>query len=142
MTHILHANSGSDVEHKQAKLMSQGTQQEKQEETKSNPRETTEEEGVKHNYKTGAGAGGYNTGYHAAKINPAPTGEIADQAEAQPDSSVSPKSATTASVTDSPKERRVSFLHKVRGEAKIIAGKMSGKEDKVEEGKRILHGEV
>lgn len=102
----------------------------------------TSEAGVKHIHTAGAGTGGYDTGYHPAKMHTPPTGTRADDAEAQPGSPVSPTSVTTASATNSPKERRVSFLHKVRGEAKILAGKMSGKEEKVEEGKRIIHGEL
>lgn len=129
--------SKNDYDHE---LKSQETQQRKPEETRSNIRDVTSEEGVKHTHKPGAGAGDYDTGYHPAKMFPPPTGERADQS--QPGSPVSPTSTATANVSDSPKERRVGFLHKVRGEAKIIAGKVSGKEDKVEEGKRIIHGEL
>ncbi|KAG0701656.1 hypothetical protein DFH29DRAFT_925718 [Suillus ampliporus] len=99
-------------------------------------------EGVKHTEKVGTGAGGHDTDYHPAKLHPPRTGESADLAEAQSGSPVSSTSAPAASMSDSPKDRRVSFLDKVRGEAKIIVGKMSGKEGKVQEGKRIMHGEV
>ncbi|OAX37474.1 hypothetical protein K503DRAFT_231903 [Rhizopogon vinicolor AM-OR11-026] len=132
--------SKDDREHKQAKLTSQETQQKTREETQSHTREVTDEEGVKHTHNAGAGTG--DTDYRPAKMYPAHTGERADQGRAQPTSPVSPTSATTASANGSPKERRVSFLHKVRGEVKIIAGKVSGNEGKVEEGKRIIHGEL
>ncbi|KAG2139802.1 uncharacterized protein EDB93DRAFT_1089992 [Suillus bovinus] len=99
------------------------------------------DEDMKHTHKAGARTGAYDTDYHPAKLHPPPVGESASQAKAQPDSPVSPASAPPASVTSS-KEHRVSFMDKLRGEAKVIAGKMTGKEDKVEEGKRIMHGEV
>ncbi|KAG1846919.1 hypothetical protein C8R48DRAFT_732338 [Suillus tomentosus] len=102
------------------------------------------DEGIKHTVKAGARTGGYDSDYHPAKLHPPPVqvGESTSQAKVQPDSPVSPASAPPASVADSSKEHRVSFLDKLRGEAKVIAGKMTGKEDKVEEGKRIMHGEV
>jgi hypothetical protein len=101
------------------------------------------DEDIKHTHKAGARTGGYDTGdYHPAKLHPPPVGDSTSQAEAQPDTHVSPASAPPTSVRDSSKERRVSFLDKVRGEARIIAGKMTGKEDKVEEGKRMMHGKV
>lgn len=101
------------------------------------------DEDIKHTHKAGARTGGYDIGdYHPAKLHPPRVGESTSQAEAQPDTLVSPASAPPASVTDSSKERRVSFLDKVRGEARIFAGKMTGKEDKVEEGKRMMHGKV
>ncbi|KAG1790451.1 uncharacterized protein HD556DRAFT_1242409 [Suillus plorans] len=106
------------------------------------PSETTESQAAK--TAVVGSAGGYDTDYHPAKLHPPPVqvGESTSQAKAQPDSPVSPASAPPASVADSSKEHRVSFLDKLRGEAKVIAGKMTGKEDKVEEGKRIMHGEV
>lgn len=101
------------------------------------------DEDIKHTHQAGAHTGGYDVGdYHPAKLHPLRVGENTSQAEAQPDTPISPASAPPASVTDSSKERRVSFLDKVRGEARIFAGKMTGKEDKVEEGKRMMHGKV
>jgi len=38
-------------------------------------------------------------------------------------------------------KKKVGFLDKVRGEAKIVMGKIENKQEKVEAGKRILHGE-
>ncbi|KAG1750545.1 uncharacterized protein EDB91DRAFT_1045900 [Suillus paluster] len=104
------------------------------------PGETAESKAAK--TAVAGGAVGHDTDYHSAKLHPLRAGEGADQAESQSGSPVSLTSAPSASETNSPKERRVSFLDKVRGEAKIIAGKMSGKEGKVQEGKRIMHGEV
>ncbi|KAG1897242.1 uncharacterized protein F5891DRAFT_541593 [Suillus fuscotomentosus] len=102
------------------------------------------DEGIKHTDNAGARTGGYDSDYHPAKLHPPPiqVGERTSQAKAQPDSPMSPASAPPASVADSSKEHRVSFLDKLRGEARVIAGKMTGKEDKVEEGKRMMHGEV
>lgn len=97
------------------------------------------DEDTKHTHHTGARLGGYETDYHPAKLHPPPVVESTTQADAQSDS---PVSAPPTNVADSSKERRVSFLDKLRGEAKIIVGKMSGKDDKVEEGKRIMHGQV
>jgi hypothetical protein len=39
------------------------------------------------------------------------------------------------------RRKKVGFFDKVRGEAKVIVGKIEHKKEKVEEGKRILHGE-
>jgi hypothetical protein len=39
------------------------------------------------------------------------------------------------------RKKKVGFFDKVRGEAKVIVGKIEHKKEKVEEGKRILHGE-
>jgi hypothetical protein len=51
----------------------------------------------------------------------------------------------TTSITSvgsgSPRRKKVGFFDKVRGEAKVIVGKIEHKKEKVEEGKRILHGE-
>ncbi|KAG2143702.1 hypothetical protein DEU56DRAFT_792096 [Suillus clintonianus] len=106
------------------------------------PDDTASDEDIKHTHKAGAHTAGYDTDYHPAKLHPPRTVESTDKAEVQSGSPVPPTSAPPASVADSPKERRVSFLDRIRGEAKIIAGKVSGKEDKVEEGKRMMHGEV
>ncbi|KAG2745869.1 hypothetical protein P692DRAFT_201933618 [Suillus brevipes Sb2] len=101
------------------------------------------DEDIKHTHKSGARTGGYDTGdYHPAKLHPLRAGDSTSQAEVQPDTPVSPASAPPTSVRESSKERRVSFLDKVRGEARIFAGKITGKEDKVEEGKRMVHGKV
>jgi len=133
LAHLLQSNSGSDREHKQAKSISRETQLAKG----SNAQQEAVEEGVKHDHNTGAGTGAHDPG--------SPPGIRAHEAETQPSPTVSPTSGTITSATDShkePKERRVSFLHKVRGEVKVIAGKISGKEEKVEEGRRIIHGEL
>lgn len=39
-------------------------------------------------------------------------------------------------------EKKPGFMTMVKGEVKILAGKMSGDEQKVEEGKKIVHGEA
>jgi len=51
------------------------------------------------------------------------------------------RTVSTSSVgSGSPRRKKVGF-DKVRGEAKVIVGKIEHKKEKVEEGKRILHGE-
>jgi len=52
------------------------------------------------------------------------------------------RTVSTSSVgSGSPRRKKVGFFDKVRGEAKVIVGKIEHKKEKVEEGKRILHGE-
>ncbi|KAH7911464.1 hypothetical protein BJ138DRAFT_1006528 [Hygrophoropsis aurantiaca] len=89
-----------------------------------------------------------DTDYHPAKLHPPPAGTgvgESAQSDSPHASSSSPSEAqraspTSASTTGSPK--KVGFMTKVKGEAKIIAGKMSGNDSKVEQGKRVLHGQV
>jgi len=89
-----------------------------------------------------------DTDYHPAKLHPPPAGAgvgESAQSDSPHASSSSPSEAqraspTSASTTGSPK--KVGFMTKVKGEAKIIAGKMSGNDSKVEQGKRVLHGQV
>ena len=49
--------------------------------------------------------------------------------------------STSSTGSGSPRRKKVGFFDKVRGEAKVIVGKIEHKKEKVEEGKRILHGE-
>jgi hypothetical protein len=84
-------------------------------------------------------------GYHPAELHPyiSPT---------QPSTSLSPSSSmreklghvhkrTASSASSSSRRKKVGFFDKVRGEAKVIVGKIEHKKEKVEEGRRILHGE-
>lgn len=54
--------------------------------------------------------------------------------------STATNSSGTNSVGGSP--RKVSLRNKIVGEAKVLAGKIGKKEEKVAEGRRILQGEV
>ena len=49
--------------------------------------------------------------------------------------------ASTTSFGSGSGRKKVGFFDKVRGEAKVIVGKIEHKKDKVEAGRRILHGE-
>ncbi|KAH7882569.1 hypothetical protein F5I97DRAFT_1816644 [Phlebopus sp. FC_14] len=98
------------------------------------------------------GADGYEGDYHPAELHPPPAGASAAEYGQQgrvPAAATSPKEEygppTLPPVITQPSGssgRRVSFMAKVKGEAKIIAGKMSGKEEKVEEGRRMVHGDL
>ncbi|KAJ3867136.1 hypothetical protein EV359DRAFT_61717 [Lentinula novae-zelandiae] len=44
--------------------------------------------------------------------------------------------------SSTPLKKKTTLLSKIKGEAKIISGKLGGKEEKVEEGRRLIRGEV
>ncbi|GAW08259.1 hypothetical protein LENED_010311 [Lentinula edodes] len=44
--------------------------------------------------------------------------------------------------SNTPLKKKTTLLSKLKGEAKIISGKLGGKEEKVEEGRRLIRGEV
>lgn len=44
--------------------------------------------------------------------------------------------------SSTPLKKKTTLLSKLKGEAKIISGKLGGKEEKVEEGRRLIRGEV
>ncbi|KAJ3835128.1 hypothetical protein F5878DRAFT_327567 [Lentinula raphanica] len=52
------------------------------------------------------------------------------------------KSVSSGSTTSTPSRKKTNLLTKIKGEAKIISGKLGGKEEKVEEGRRLIRGEV
>ncbi|KIJ64212.1 hypothetical protein HYDPIDRAFT_167957 [Hydnomerulius pinastri MD-312] len=115
------------------------------------------EEEKKHTHTTSTGKGdGYGGDYHPAELHPPSTGTSATEhnvdtkgggaATAPSLDQVSPTSGgspgTMKSSTTGSMGKKVGLMAKMKGEAKIIAGKMSGKEGKVEEGKRLMHGDV
>ena len=55
-----------------------------------------------------------------------------------------PHTATSGSVDDDHKKQKVGFMTKMKGEAKILIGRVEGKKghDKVEEGQRMKAGET
>lgn len=125
---------------------------------RSEPEETrsAEEEGKKHTHTLPTGKGGYGGDYHPAQLHPPPAGASAveykdggasaaatsPQAEQEPTTNANDTPAASKSSTSGSIGKKVGFMAKVKGEAKIIAGRMSGKEEKVEEGKRMMHGDA
>ncbi|KIK51012.1 hypothetical protein GYMLUDRAFT_252478 [Collybiopsis luxurians FD-317 M1] len=60
---------------------------------------------------------------------------------AESGSSTGSESATKSENGTPVRRKKTTILTKLRGEAKIISGKLGGKEEKVEEGRRIVRGE-
>ncbi|KAG8215375.1 hypothetical protein J3R82DRAFT_8973 [Butyriboletus roseoflavus] len=88
--------------------------------------------------------GGYGGEYHPAQLHPPPPG--ASVAEYQ-SSLGAQQQGQDLSTTNTGKPAPVGaekpgFITLVKGEMKILAGKMSGDEHKVEEGKKLVHGEA
>jgi hypothetical protein len=90
--------------------------------------------------------GGYGGDYHPAQLHPPPPGTSATEYQSslgtqhhEEQDSPTTESGKQASVGT---EKKPGFMTMVKGEMKILAGKMSGDEHKVEEGKRIVHGEA
>ncbi|RDX52680.1 hypothetical protein OH76DRAFT_1480304 [Lentinus brumalis] len=91
---------------------------------------------------------GYDTDYHPAQIHPreehykepsdhAAEGEKSDAVHT-PDQQRQPN-ATAAS---GHKKEKASFMDKMKGEAKVLIGKIEGKHEKVEQGQRMKSGEA
>ncbi|EGO28896.1 hypothetical protein SERLADRAFT_459773 [Serpula lacrymans var. lacrymans S7.9] len=132
-------------------------------------KEPGDESGKAHEHGQGRFLPGYQTNYHPSDLHPASgdetkgadndtalkspgegshfagdseDGDIASH-EGMRETSIDHGKGDSQEVASADKGgKRVSFLKKMKGEAKIIAGKVSGKEGKVEAGKRVLHGEV
>lgn len=97
---------------------------------------------------------GYDTDYHPADLHPLKEGstEPAHHAsegekslEATQTDSTSPGDEEVASHSGngpSQKEHKATFMEKMKGEAKILIGKMEGKDEKVEEGQKMKRGEA
>ncbi|KAH7920434.1 hypothetical protein BV22DRAFT_803002 [Leucogyrophana mollusca] len=107
------------------------------------------EEGKKHTETTSTSIPDRDMDYHPAKLHPPPavgdgTGTSSESAPSQssPTAATGPRGESSISAANGGSPKKVGFFTKVKGEAKIIAGKMSGKEGKIEEGKKVLHGEV
>lgn len=92
-------------------------------------------------------AGGYGGEYHPAKLHPPSTGTGTSVAEHQASTGAqqqgqdlpASRAGKRASVGA---EKKPGFMTMVKGEMKILAGKMSGDEHKVEEGKKLVHGDA
>ncbi|KAJ4490742.1 hypothetical protein J3R30DRAFT_129906 [Lentinula aciculospora] len=67
-------------------------------------------------------------------------GSGVDGAAHDRDGSVSHSANSTPSGT--PSKKKATLMSKIKGEAKIISGKLGGKEDKVEEGRRLIRGDL
>lgn len=89
--------------------------------------------------------GGYGGAYHPAQLHPPPPGASAAEYQtsvgAQQQEQALPTTRTGKSASVGA-EKKPGFVTMVKGEMKILAGKMSGDEHKVEEGKKIVHGEA
>ena len=89
--------------------------------------------------------GGYGDDYHPAKLHPPPPGASATEYQTslgtQHEEQDSP-TARTGKQASVGAEKKLGFITMVKGEMKILAGKMRGDEHKVEEGKKIVHGEA
>ncbi|KAG9310829.1 hypothetical protein JVU11DRAFT_8682 [Chiua virens] len=107
------------------------------------------EEEHKEEQTTGTPSGKVEEGeYHPAQLHPPPPGaSVAEyrsshgQQEAQDaqDARTTTETGKRESVSG---EKKPGFMTMMKGEIKIIAGKMSGDEHKVEEGKKLVHGEA
>ncbi|KAI0632566.1 hypothetical protein C8Q77DRAFT_1158058 [Trametes polyzona] len=112
-----------------------------------------------HRHPDAAGEGpGYDTDYHPAELhprsdapaNPASAGEKslgATQADAQrpPEQARPPhQAASTGSGASGggEKAKKAGFMDKMKGEAKVLLGKIEHKQEKVEEGQRLKAGEA
>ncbi|KAH9837609.1 uncharacterized protein C8Q71DRAFT_897911 [Rhodofomes roseus] len=99
---------------------------------------------------------GYDTDYHPAALHPAP----ADASAAQNNTEATKGDATKGDATKEgnaeggegvgaraeggEKVKKASFMEKMKGEAKVVMGKLEGKKgvEKVQEGKKMKAGEV
>ncbi|KAL6308923.1 hypothetical protein BKA93DRAFT_762462 [Sparassis latifolia] len=122
-----------------------------------NTKETARKAVTSAGHKEGK-AEGYDTDYHPAELHPDTRGPAAGGAgaaaggvkgeSAVPESTEAPKQDTSAlpqvQACHAEKAKKVGFMEKMRGEAKILLGKVEGKkgEAKVEEGKRVKAGEA
>ncbi|TFK50671.1 hypothetical protein OE88DRAFT_1726482 [Heliocybe sulcata] len=90
---------------------------------------------------TGSGKGDEGD-YHPAKLHPPAEGGKAasageSQAPAQPQKA---EGRDAHSARDDEGKHKASFMDKVKGEAKVLTGKLTGKKEKVEEGERVKSG--
>ncbi|KAI0776516.1 hypothetical protein BD413DRAFT_520259 [Trametes elegans] len=96
---------------------------------------------------------GYDTDYHPAKLHP-PTQTYKDPESegekslgaTQADAQRPPAEAKPAHQARSPspgeKAKKAGFMNKMKGEAKVLLGKIEGKHEKVEQGQKIKAGEA
>ncbi|KAG6377920.1 hypothetical protein JVT61DRAFT_14709 [Boletus reticuloceps] len=87
---------------------------------------------------------GYSGNYHPAQLHPPPPGASATEFQGSLGSQpAEPEPVTQTGRRESlSAEKKPGFMTMVKGEMKILAGKVSGDEHKVEEGKKIVHGDA
>ncbi|CDO77115.1 hypothetical protein BN946_scf184592.g11 [Trametes cinnabarina] len=97
---------------------------------------------------------GYDTDYHPAALhpppeklkNPASEGEKslgATQADAnRPPEESQPPNQARDEHGDKERKKKAGFMEKMKGEAKVLLGKIEGKPEKVEQGQKIKSGEA
>ncbi|KAH9926658.1 uncharacterized protein BXZ73DRAFT_49265 [Epithele typhae] len=91
--------------------------------------------------------GGYDTGYHPAALHPrdekyAPSSdETPDPTSSEPGERQRTQSLGKDSKDKGAKEKKASFMEKMKGEAKALIGKIEGRHDKVEAGQKMKTGE-
>ncbi|KAI1783467.1 hypothetical protein LXA43DRAFT_1067619 [Ganoderma leucocontextum] len=95
---------------------------------------------------------GYQTDYHPAQMHPRPetagqqTSSQAAEGEkslgaTQADASRPAEQQKPPHVQESQTHKKASFMEKMKGEAKVLLGKIEGKQEKVAEGERMKHPE-
>ncbi|EJF58868.1 hypothetical protein DICSQDRAFT_182250 [Dichomitus squalens LYAD-421 SS1] len=92
---------------------------------------------------------GYDTEYHPAELHPPeetkghPESQTAEGEKSlgatQADASRPPEEQKPPHVQDTQTQRKATFMEKMKGEAKVLLGKIEGKHDKVAEGQRLKH---
>ncbi|KAI0653243.1 hypothetical protein C8Q70DRAFT_1059482 [Cubamyces menziesii] len=101
---------------------------------------------------------GYDTDYHPAKLHPPPEHIAGPHSEGEKSLGVTQADANRPAEEGRPphqargsgssdeqrqqKARKASFMEKMKGEAKVLLGKIQGKHEKVEEGQRMKAGEA
>lgn len=125
--YIVNANTGAEKLGRE-KSPSQDAQEGGSEEERREPTRKTEE-----------------GDYHPAQLHPPPPGasvaEYQGTTGAQQQGQDVPSTRMAQQVTVGA-EKKHGFMTMVKGEMKILAGKMSGDEHKVEEGKKLVHGDA
>ncbi|KIK93310.1 hypothetical protein PAXRUDRAFT_145365, partial [Paxillus rubicundulus Ve08.2h10] len=105
-----------------------------------------QEEGKKQTHTKSPPKAGYGGDYHPALLHPPPPGASAMETSPRFSEQIPPASPTSPTSKERSKSestgKRVGFMAKVKGEVKVLAGKMTREEDKVEEGKKQMHGET
>ena len=98
---------------------------------------------------------GYDTDYHPAELHPRKEGSGSSDPAQHASEGEKSLGATQADANrpeeeqrpphsgngngNSQKERKATFMEKMKGEAKVLLGKIEGKHDKVVEGQRMKH---
>ncbi|KAI9060355.1 hypothetical protein FKP32DRAFT_1595434 [Trametes sanguinea] len=97
---------------------------------------------------------GYDTDYHPAELHPPPEKLVnphsegekslgATQADAnRPAEESQPPNQARDDGGDKERKKKAGFMEKMKGEAKVLLGKIEGKHEKVEQGQKIKAGEA